>query len=218
MMVVMIYCYYFILRVESNSCQIDKLSKTLQSVDDRCSKLEEYTLQILDVVGHLQLSIPGSMVECEGMSLNNNDHEVSMGLHNERPWNDRYIIQNDRAAPVLDRMISMPAYMHQKVPPTGSSPLYFRNKLPLTNPYQYREQFNSGANAPNTSIKRAISRFRTNTLPRVLPDLREKRQRSQCSDDEDEESVSSSINLQHRVKRADSVGTTESFEGRGLKQ
>lgn len=203
--------------MESNAGEIDKLSKTLQSVDDRCSKLEEYTLQILDVVGHLQLSIPASISECEGMSRDLDEHEMSMGPYHEGTWSDRYTIQNENTAPLLNRMISMPAYMHQKAHTTGpSGPMYFRNKLPLTNPYQYRQQFNSGAHGAKTSLKKAISRFRRNTLPRDLPALREKRSQSNAKSDADNEdgaSTTSSVKSSQRLKKADSVSTNETIAG-----
>ena len=115
---------------------------------------------------------------------NKDDDERGQDL--EGAGYDRYMIQDDRKSPVFDRMVSMPAYMHQKIPsPRSSSRMYFRNKLPLTNPYQYRKQFNTGQ-----SVKKAVRKFRSNTLPRNLSETDETRpetiaegdQKDGCSD------------------------------------
>ncbi|XP_031570497.1 transient receptor potential cation channel subfamily M member 3-like [Actinia tenebrosa] len=199
-------------RVDSNAFQLDKISKVVHSLEDRHSKLEEYTLQILDVVGHLQLMFPQTLAEHDEETLdsNGNEQDDTRGHTLEGAGYDRYIIQDDRTGPVFDRMVSMPAYMHQQVPSPRSSPrMYFRTKLPLTNPYQYRKQFNTGG----SSVKKAIQKFRSNTLPRNISKSEDTHPETKAEyDQKDGYPATPSRGSNLSQKRAESLDTPNELE------
>ena len=158
---------------------------------------------------------PQSLMEGEEHHSDCNEDDKERGQDYESVGYDRYPIHSDHTAPTFDRMVSMPAYMHQKAPSPRSSPrMYFRTKLPLTNPYQYRKQFNTSA----TNVKgfqRAISKFRRNTLPREVPVLREAQSDIRAESD-NQDGCSSYIETRSSLKRADSFMTNESIEGKGV--
>lgn len=202
-------------RVDSNAFHLDKISKVVHSLEDRHIKLEEYTLQILDVVGHLQLMFPQTVtVHVEEAHDSDGNEDDDTREHNlEGAGYDRYIIQDDRTG-TLNRMVSMPAYMHQQVPSPRSSPrMYFRNKLPLTNPYQYRKQFNSG----RSSVKKAIQKFRSNTLPRNIPKPENILPETKKGDDQkDGYSATTKRGSNLSQKRTESLDTPNELKGKDL--
>ncbi|XP_048583807.1 transient receptor potential cation channel subfamily M member 7 isoform X3 [Nematostella vectensis] len=167
-------------KVESIAAGLQEVIKATHALEGRHTRQEEYTLQILDVVGHLQLSLPkgmGSLCDPEEDRYSDVPLNPSTDLYARGTSYGGYELLDGNPAPSrFSRMLSMPEYMNQSnmvpSPQQQSPPMYFRKKLPLTNPYQYRKQFTS--NNRKGSVQKAVWKFkRRHTLPRPISDALE---------------------------------------------
>lgn len=186
-----------------NETKVQQIAKKVTSMDDRLTRMEEYTLQILDMLAnvHGPLSSPPGERE-ETMS------ETSM-------WNIESRDQEEfspRAGPkrMFSRMMSVPAYVHRQQASSSlrPTPMYFRHKLPNSNPYPSWYRQVSKSNWHRTSLEKAIRKFkRSVTLP-SLDEPSETTNRQSADDSKMKSQVpSEQVPKQMPLKRADSEGT-----------
>lgn len=135
-------------------CKEEAITKRVRTIEGNLARVEEYTLQILDILGNLQLPVAGPS---EGSP--ENDEHVAPRDSDSRGW--------DSEGP-FSRLMSVPAYMHmqQRQSSQGSGmPLYFRRKIPTWNARRPKQPSQSQENQRRGSVHKAISRFkRSNTL------------------------------------------------------
>ena len=124
--------------------------------------MEEYTIQILDMLANVQepLSSPAeerdeAIFGSDSWAVESHDQDQSAGRSGP-----------SGPARLFSRMMSVPAYVHRQQAGADSStrsiPMYFRHKLPHSNPFPawYRQV------SKRSSIQKAIRKFRrSNTLP-----------------------------------------------------
>ena len=165
------FAIFLLFRVESinnhlkettreNETKVQQITKKVNGIEDRLTRMEEYTIQILDMLANVQepLSSPTeerdeAMFGSESWTVESRDQEAARS-------------GPSCPARLFSRMMSVPAYVHRQQAGTDTStrsiPMYFRHKLPHSNPFPawYRQV------SKRSSIQKAIRKFRrSNTLP-----------------------------------------------------
>lgn len=163
--------------------------------------MEEYTIQILDMLANVQ----------EPLSSPTEERQDAMSESDT--WNIESRDQDEftpRSSPkrLFSRMMSVPAYIHRQQASSSlrATPMYFRHKLPNSNPYPpwYRQV--SKSNWHRSSVQKAIRKFkRSNTLPSLDEPSETTNGRSA-----DDNKMKSQVPPQMPLKRADSEGAVQS--------
>lgn len=187
-----------------NETKVQQISKKVTSIDERLTRMEEYTIQILDMLANVNgpLSSPAEERE-DAMS------ETS-SLNIEYRDQDEF---SPRVGPkrMFSRMMSVPAYVHRQQASSSlrPTPMYFRHKLPNSNPYPSWYRQLSKSNWHRSSLEKAIRKFKRSV---TLPSLDEvskgsggKAEKGKMEAHVPFAQVSSRIPL----KRADSEGTVQ---------
>ena len=112
---------------------------------------------------------------------------------------------------MYSRMMSVPSYFHRQQAGSSSSlrftPMYFRHKLPNSNPYPpwYRQV--SKSNWHRSSVQKAVRKFkRSSTLPSLEEPFTTRHNRSM----DDNGLLSRAPSKQLPLRRSDSEGTAQS--------
>ena len=183
---------------------MEQISKKVSGIDDRLTRMEEYTIQILDMLANVEEPLSSPPEE--------RDDDVS-----ESAWTIESRDQDESTAKssptrLFSRMMSVPAYVHRQQ--VGSShrtiPMYFRHKVPNGNPFPSWQRQGSKSSWRRSSIQKAIRKFkRSNTLP-SLDEPTEATNSGSANDSE----MKSRIPLEHvppqmPLKRADSEGAVQ---------
>lgn len=187
-----------------NETKVEQISKKVSNIEDRLSRMEEYTLQILDMLANVQEPLPFPAGERE-------DANAESDTRNVESRGPDGLMPNSAPKRMYSRMMSVPAYVHRQQAGSSSSlrstPMYFRHKLPNSNPYPpwYRQV--SKSNWHRKSVQKAIRKFkRSNTLPLLGEPFKTPDSRS-----EDESRLLSQVSpKQLPLKRSDSEGTAQS--------
>ncbi|XP_073244598.1 transient receptor potential cation channel subfamily M member-like 2 isoform X3 [Porites lutea] len=143
-----------------NETKVEQITKKVNTIEERLSRMEEYTIQVLDMLANIHdphTSPPGEIEDTsgEGDALKSESEEM---------------ISRSLPQRMFSRMMSVPAYVHRATHAGSSSslrstPMYFRHKVPHSNPYPswYRQASNYG-NWRRKSLQKAIRKFkRSNT-------------------------------------------------------
>ncbi|KAL9987179.1 hypothetical protein ACROYT_G001438 [Oculina patagonica] len=191
-----------------NETKVEQICKKVSGIDDRLTRMEEYTMQILDMLANVQepLSPPAeerddAMSESDTWTIESRDQDES----------------TTRSGPtrLFSRMMSVPAYVHRQQ--AGSSqrdrtiPMYFRHKVPNSNPFPSWYRQVSKSSWRRSSIQKAIRKFkRSNTLPSL-----DEPSEATNSGSADGSEMKSRVPLEHvppqmPLKRADSEGAVQS--------
>ncbi|KAJ7365831.1 Transient receptor putative cation channel sub M member 7 [Desmophyllum pertusum] len=184
-----------------NETKVQQIAKKVNSIDDRLTRMEEYTIQILDMLANVQ----------EPLSSPTEERQDAMS--ESGTWNIESRDQDEftpRSSPkrLFSRMMSVPAYIHRQQASSSlrATPMYFRHKLPNSNPYPpwYRQV--SKSNWHRSSVQKAIRKFkRSNTLPSLDDPSETTNGRSaDCN------KMKSQVPPQMPLKRADSEGAVQS--------
>ena len=161
--------------------------------------MEEYTLQILDMLANVQEPLPCSTEEREDPAAESQTWNFESGSQEE-------FAPKSGPQRLFSRMMSVPAYVHGmqagSSPSLRSTPMYFRHKLPNSNPYPSWYRQVSKSNWRRKSVQKAIQKFkRSNTLPSLdEPDGRSAN---------DSRLLSRLPPKQLPLKRSDSEGTAQ---------
>lgn len=146
-----------------NETKVEQISKKVNSIEDRLSRMEEYTIQILDMLANIQEPLPSAGGEREDATVESDTWSIGSGGQEAF---------TPKGAPkrMYSRMMSVPAYVHRIQAGSSSSlrstPMYFRHKLPNSNPYPSWYRQVSKSNWHRKSVQKAIRKFkRSNTLP-----------------------------------------------------
>ena len=144
-----------------NETKVQQISKKVTSIDERLTRMEEYTIQILDMLANVNGPLPSPAEEREDAM------SETSSLNIEYRDQDEF---SPRVGPkrMFSRMMSVPAYVHRQQASSSlrPTPMYFRHKLPNSNPYPpwYRQL--SKSNWHRSSLEKAIRKFkRSVTLP-----------------------------------------------------
>lgn len=143
-----------------NETKVEQITKKVNTIEERLSRMEEYTIQVLDMLANIHdphTSPPGETEDASGEG---------------DAWKSESEEMISRRLPqrMFSRMMSVPAYVHRANHAGSSSslrstPMYFRHKVPHSNPYPswYRQASNYG-NWRRKSLQKAIRKFkRSNT-------------------------------------------------------
>ena len=213
-----VLCFFLLFRVESinnhlkettreNETKVEQITKKVNGIEDRLTRMEEYTIQILDMLANVQEPLATSTEERDEAMFGSDSWTV------ESRDQDQSAARSGPSGParLFSRMMSVPAYVHRQQAGTGSStrsiPMYFRHKLPHSNPFPtwYRHVSKRG------SIQKAIRKFRrSNTLPSL-----EEPSEATNSGSAEASKIKSRILREHvppqmPLKRADSEGAVQS--------
>jgi len=212
------FAIFLLFRVESinnhlkettreNETKVEQITKKVNCIEDRLTRMEEYTIQILDMLAnvHEPLSTPieerdEPMFRSDSWTVESRDQDQSAAT--SRP---------SGPARLFSRMMSVPAYVHRQQAGADSStrsiPMYFRNKVPHSNPFPtwYRQVSN------RSSIQKAIRKFRRSS---TLPSLKEPSEATNSAS-ADASKIRSrnppeNVAPQMPLKRADSEGAVQS--------
>lgn len=187
-----------------NETKVQQITKKVNGIDDRLTRMEEYTIQILDMLANVQepLSSPteerdDTMFQSDSWTVESRDQDQSA----------------TRSGPtrLFSRMMSVPAYVHRQQAGTDSStrsiPMYFRHKVPRSNPFPawYRQM------SKRSSIQKAIRKFkRSNTLPSLDEPSEATSSGSAEASKMESRIPSEHVPPQMPLKRADSEGAVQS--------
>lgn len=189
-----------------NETKVEQLCKKVSGIDERLTRMEEYTIQILDMLANIQepYSSPAeerddAMSDSDTWTIESRDQDESTA----------------RGGPkrLFSRMMSVPAYVHRQQASSshGTIPMYFRHKLPNSNPFPSWYRQSSKSSWRRSSIQKAIRRFkRSNTLP-SLDEPGDAANNGSADDSE----MKSRAPMEHgptqmALKRADSEGAVQS--------
>lgn len=145
-----------------NETKVVQISKKVNSIEDRLSRMEEYTLQILDMLVNIQEPLSSPFQEQEDDVATKDSRNKESGLKHES-------MAKEAPKRMYSRMMSVPSYVYRlhsgsnlSIP---STPMYFRHKLPNSNPYPpwYRQV--SKGNWHRNSVQKAIEKFKKNNMP-----------------------------------------------------
>ena len=164
--------------------------------------MEEYTLQILDILVNIQEPLASPSGEREDTAVE------TCGIESV---DQEKVTVKGTPKRMYSRMMSVPSYVHKQKVGSNSSlrftPMYFRHKLPNSNPYPpwYRQV--SKSNWHRKSVQKAIRKFkRSSTLPSLnepftFPDNRSV---------DDSGLLSQTPSKQLPLRRSDSEGAAQS--------
>ena len=149
-----------------NECKMDQTGRKVNNIDDRLTRVEEYSLQILDILANLQQPLASPVRNAQDRAADGDSGNVeSIGQEDVFP----------RSAPMrmYSRMMSVPPYVHRQRPGSNSNlrgtPIYFRHKLPNSSPYPPWHLSLSPGNQRQNSVQKAVRKFkRSNTLPSLV--------------------------------------------------
>lgn len=145
-----------------NETKVQQITKKVNGIEDRLTRMEEYTIQILDMLANVQEPLSSPTEERDEAIFGSDSWTV------ESRDQDQSAARSGASGParLFSRMMSVPAYVHRQQAGADSStrsiPMYFRHKLPHSNPFPawYRQV------SKRSSIQKAIRKFRrSNTLP-----------------------------------------------------
>lgn len=182
-----------------NETKVEQITKKVNTIEDRLSRMEEYTLQILDMLANIHEPLPSSTEEREDPTAESQTWNFESGSQEE-------FAPKSGPQRLFSRMMSVPAYVHRmqagSSPSLRSTPMYFRHKLPNSNPYPSWYRQVSKSNWRRKSVQKAIQKFkRSNTLPSLdEPDGRSAN---------DSRLLSRLPAKQLPLKRSDSEGTAQ---------
>lgn len=166
--------------------------------------MEEYTLQILDMLVNIQEPLASPVGEREDTGVETHTCGIEGG-DQERP------MAKGSPKRIYSRMMSVPSYVHRQQVGSSSSlrftPMYFRHKLSNSNLYPpwYRQVLIS--NWHHSSVEKAIRKFkRSSTLPSLKEPFTTRDNRSM----DDNGLLSQAPSKQLPLRRSDSEGTAQS--------
>ena len=139
-----------------------QISKKVNSIEDRLSRMEEYTLQILDMLVNIQEPLSSPFQEQEDDVATKDSRNNESGLKHES-------MAKEAPKRMYSRMMSVPSYVYRLHSGSNSSipstPMYFRHKLPNSNPYPSWYRQVSKGNWHRNSVQKAIEKFKKNNMP-----------------------------------------------------
>lgn len=194
-----------------NETKVQQITKKVNGIEDRLTRMEEYTIQILDMLANLQEPVSSPTEERDEAMFGSDSWTV------EPRSQDQSAARSGPSGPsgparLFSRMMSVPAYVHRQQAGTDSStrsiPMYFRHKVPHSNPFPawYRQL------SKRSSIQKAIRKFRRSN---TLPSLDEPNSEATNSGSAEGSKIKSQIPPEHvppqmPLKRADSEGAVQS--------
>lgn len=198
-----------------NETKVQQITKKVNGIEDRLTRMEEYTIQILDMLANVQEPLSSPTEERDEAGMFGSD-SWTVESRNQ----DQSAARSGPSGParLFSRMMSVPAYVHRQQAGTDSStrsiPMYFRHKVPHSNPFPawYRQL------SKRSSIQKAIRKFRRSN---TLPSLDEPNSEATSSGSAEASKIKSTYQIKSQIspqhvppqmplKRADSEGTVQS--------